>query len=256
MAEQLGNIAKEFDTTVLLSVGLAPGLTNLLVNHTITGFDEVHDASIAILLGLGDRHGRAAIEWTINNLIIDYELFPNGQSEHVNPLSNGRRVAFPEIGTRTAYRFNFSDQHVLPRTLRISSVTLRLCFDSEFVGRFLGWLKRVGSLRLLRRPWIHRLAVKAFETIHFGSDVYSVRVDATGIIAGKPISGASAVMGYKEADGTAAVASAIAVRTLENQLPAGVFHVEELFDFEQLLPDTQAQIKFIPNSELKISGRW
>jgi saccharopine dehydrogenase (NAD+, L-lysine-forming) len=155
MAERLGNVAKHIETTAILSVGLAPGLTNLLVKYITAEFDEIDDANIAILLGLGDRHGRAAVEWTVDNLHGDYEVLGrNGGTKRVQALSEGRRVTFPGIGMRTAYRFNFSDQHILPRTLSIPSVTSRLCFDSEIVGRLLAFLKRVGALALLRRPWI------------------------------------------------------------------------------------------------------
>lgn len=47
----------------MLSIGLAPGLTNLLAAHAHRLLDEVTELDIFIMLGLGDRHGKAAMEW-------------------------------------------------------------------------------------------------------------------------------------------------------------------------------------------------
>jgi saccharopine dehydrogenase-like NADP-dependent oxidoreductase len=61
-------------STVVLSVGLAPGITNMLVKQGKHRLDQVDAADIYILLGLGESHGRAAIEWTVDNLSAVYSV--------------------------------------------------------------------------------------------------------------------------------------------------------------------------------------
>lgn len=65
----------------MLSIGLAPGLTNLLAAHAHRLLDEVTELDIFIMLGLGDRHGKAAMEWTVDHLCTRYDVtqdFPQG----------------------------------------------------------------------------------------------------------------------------------------------------------------------------------
>ncbi|KAB2386211.1 NAD-dependent epimerase/dehydratase family protein [Actinomadura montaniterrae] len=102
---------------VLLSVGLAPGLTNLLAA-------AVHRASpgpidVAVLLGAGERHGPAATDWT-------YRLL-GGRFHHdgtvVRNFTRPRRFDLPGYGRRRLYRLDFSDQHTLTRDLNVRTRT-------------------------------------------------------------------------------------------------------------------------------------
>ncbi|MQY09692.1 NAD-dependent epimerase/dehydratase family protein [Actinomadura macrotermitis] len=98
---------------VLLSVGLAPGLTNLLAA-------AVHRAApgpvdVAVLLGAGERHGPAAGEWT-------YRLLGRRFHHHGDTIRNftrPRRFDLPRLGRRRLYRLDFSDQHTLSRDLGV-----------------------------------------------------------------------------------------------------------------------------------------
>lgn len=65
--EALADVAKVGGSTAVLSVGLSPGLTNLLARYLQTQFDSVHQLDIYISLGLGDAHGSAATRWTVQN---------------------------------------------------------------------------------------------------------------------------------------------------------------------------------------------
>jgi hypothetical protein len=73
----------------VLSVGLAPGVTNLLARHCAdrSGGAEVR---IGVLLGAGERYGPASIEWTLDGFAT------------IGPAS---RMRFPPpYGTRTVFR--------------------------------------------------------------------------------------------------------------------------------------------------------
>lgn len=96
---------------VLLSVGLAPGLTNLLAR-------AVHDQApgpidLAVVLGAGERHGIAATDWS-------YQLLGKRFADEEGPVRNYTRAEIfelPGLGRRRLYRLDFSDQHTMSRDL-------------------------------------------------------------------------------------------------------------------------------------------
>jgi len=62
--ERLDALAREHRATGVLSVGLVPGLTNLLAKRCAQVLDSVRSLDISVLLGLGGAHGEAAVRWT------------------------------------------------------------------------------------------------------------------------------------------------------------------------------------------------
>ncbi|QFG24383.1 saccharopine dehydrogenase [Actinomadura sp. WMMB 499] len=96
---------------VLVSVGLAPGLTNLLaaaVHERAAG-----PVDLAVLLGAGEKHGAAATEWS-------YRLLGRRFRAHGATIRNYTRPApfdLPGHGRRRLRRLDFSDQHTLSRDL-------------------------------------------------------------------------------------------------------------------------------------------
>jgi saccharopine dehydrogenase (NAD+, L-lysine forming) len=158
--EMLNKEAEVARSTVVLSVGLAPGLTNLLTKHCQSKVPDMTCADIYILLGMGDMHGDAALQWTLKNLSGEFTIRDNGGTKQVKSFEDGKQTVFPgRLGKRTAYRFNFSDQHVLPQNLDLKSVTTRLCFDSAWTTSLLAVMKKIGISRLLTLKGVERLLV-------------------------------------------------------------------------------------------------
>lgn len=98
---------------VLVSVGLVPGLTNLLataVHRSVPG-----PIDLAVVLGAGERHGAAATDWTYRLLGEHFDdqgtMVRNYTRPKVFDLPGGRR--------RRLYRVDFSDQHTLGRDLGV-----------------------------------------------------------------------------------------------------------------------------------------
>ena len=100
---------------VLLSVGLAPGLSNLLaaaVHADAPGRDPI---DLAVVLGAGEEHGAAATAWSLGLL---GRTFPDpATGAPVRNLTRGRGFDLPGLGRRRLYRADFSDQHSLTRDL-------------------------------------------------------------------------------------------------------------------------------------------
>ncbi|MDQ0193575.1 saccharopine dehydrogenase family protein [Paenibacillus wynnii] len=233
--EKLHSEAYDRHTTAVLSIGLAPGMTNLMALHATGLMDQTDAIDISIMLGLGDQHGKAAIEWTIDNLGTQFGVIKDGRMTAVSSFKDGKITDFGiGLGRKKAYRFNFSDQHVLPRTLGVSSVSTRLCFDSTPVTELLAWLRTAGVFHLLRYRPIRNIVVQLFGRIHLGTEMFAVKIDARGKKSQENMLVECFLQGRKEAEITAKVASAVADAVYRSPYPHGVYHIDQLFDLETL----------------------
>jgi len=234
--ELLDAEAREHNATVVLSVGLAPGLTNLLAAHCKSKFERMESADIFVLLGLGEAHGEAAIRWTIENLDSEFDIWDEGMKMRVTSFGEGKQTIFPYgTGARTAYRFNFSDQYVIPRTLKIPSVSTWVCFDSILTTHLFALYRRIGLFSMLRFKPMRELLVRAFKTLHFGSDIFVIKVDAHGTVAGRNAHYECAVSGHGEGRGTAIVTAEVAASLFATSFSPGVYHMEQLFDPNEMI---------------------
>ncbi|MFE2198990.1 saccharopine dehydrogenase NADP-binding domain-containing protein [Streptomyces amritsarensis] len=146
----LHDLAAGAGATAVLSVGVAPGLTNLLARRVHEAVGGAERIDLTVLLGAGERHGADAVRWTVEGL--------------AGPVAEAPlRTTLPGHGRRTAHPFPFSDQHTLPRTLGVEQVTTRLCLDSKPLASALFGLRAaarspaVGRGRApARRPRAHR----------------------------------------------------------------------------------------------------
>ncbi len=113
-----------------------------MVKDSKSKFDHLNVVDIFLLLGMGSEHGRAAIEWMFDNMNNEFEVVENGLHKVVKNFEDGKSTKLPgSLGKKTAYRFDFAEQHVLPETLEIDTVSHRLCFDSQFITDSIALLK-------------------------------------------------------------------------------------------------------------------
>ncbi|MCB5168443.1 saccharopine dehydrogenase NADP-binding domain-containing protein [Streptomyces bambusae] len=202
----LAPVATATGATGVLSVGVAPGLTNLLARRAHEDVGGAERIDLTVLLGAGEAHGADAVRWTVENL-------PHPTT--AAPL----RVTLPGHGTRTAHPFPFSDQHTLPHTLGAGLVTTRLCLDSAPLTATLFGLRRAA-----RSPLVRRALTASFRRIHLGADGFALRADAHR--GGRHA--AYALTGRAQGRVTALVAAHVTRELLTGSLPAGVHHIEQL----------------------------
>ncbi len=219
--EKLNKLAKQKHVTAILSVGVAPGLTNLLAARAREKMPGVEQIDILLELGLGDHHGQAALEWMFDNLDAEYEIRQNGQPALVRSFSESLNLALPgQAVERPAYRFNFPDQHIIARTLDIASVSTWIRFDDRISTWLFARFSNAGLARLLRRSWMRKAALWLFMRVHVGSDICGVAVHAKAetqtLILG--------LTGRKEAQMTAIAAAETARQVISGQHPPGVHH--------------------------------
>ncbi|MFD1937605.1 MULTISPECIES: saccharopine dehydrogenase family protein [Nonomuraea] len=203
--EDLDDVARKRDAKAVLSVGLVPGVTNLLARYCVerSGARKVR---IGALLGAGERHGPAAVAWTLDGL---------GRLEGSWPM----RFPAP-YGRRTVHRFPFSDQYTLPQTLGLASAETGLCLDSRLSTALLAAARRPAVARLLGRPKVRDLLLTAMSRVHLGSDGFAVTVRSGSVQA--------SLGGRGQSRATGLVAAMLVAR-----LPAmapGVGHVDQLVD--------------------------
>jgi hypothetical protein len=124
---------------VVLSVGLAPGLTNLLA--AAVHADAPGSIDIAIVLGAGERHGTAGVAWTYD--LLGRRFADPATGVPVRNFTRPSRFRLPgTTSTRRLPRADFSDQHTMTRDL---GVPVRTYFglDSRVATQALALLTRV-----------------------------------------------------------------------------------------------------------------
>ncbi|MFZ5966930.1 MAG: saccharopine dehydrogenase NADP-binding domain-containing protein [Bacillota bacterium] len=240
--EQLDNFAKANKATGVLSMGLCPGLTNLMTRKIIESESTIQEVNIGILLGLGEKHGRAAIEWLIDNLINDYWITYNTRKIRIKPFRDPAKIKFlPTLGKRTCYRLNFSDQHSLKKTYKEKEIATRLCFDSRFITLVLHWACRIGIVKSLKKAKYKEKVVGIAEKLHVGSDIFAVSVE--GKCGTKNLNSIS-VAGNSESYITGKIAFGIIdiILSKENR-EYGIYHTHELIELDDILPYIENDVK-------------
>lgn len=227
--EALDDIATSAGATAMLSVGLSPGLTNVMAARAARDLDRVASIEIGVLLGLGEAFGPAASRWTLERIGREFPVAVDGEPRTVRGFSDPKRVDFPEFGRRVAYRFDLADQHALARTMDVGSVATRLCFDSRLVTAAAHELSRVGWYQhLLDIVGIDR-AVRLVESIDFGSDRFAITVEARGDDGEEERWLLTSLVGREQSKATGIVA-AYATDLISGDVPPGVHHSHELID--------------------------
>ncbi|MGW6006955.1 saccharopine dehydrogenase family protein [Oerskovia enterophila] len=210
--ELLDEVAREAGAAAVLSVGVAPGLTNLLARRAHDLVGGAQEIDVAVVLGGGEAHGADAIRWTVDGL--------------VGPRSDGdpRRVLLPGLGRRTVHPFDFSDQHSLRRTLGVPRVTTRFALDSRAITASLFGARRSGVLRAFRGARARRVLAAVFGAVHLGGDRFALAATACNGARTAQVSLVASGQGRV----TGLVAAEVALAVLAGRVPPGVRHVEQV----------------------------
>lgn len=243
--EKLDEVAIEHEATALLSVGLAPGISNLLATWAAERLDTLAEMNLFIMLGLGDEHGKEAIRWTLQQTKESFKLSEKGEVVSYHGFTDGKATDFiSQMSKRIAYRFNFADQHVLGKRHEIP-VSTRLCFDSRFVTKAVHLLKVSKLIHLFPEA----LLLLLFEKLQWGSSDFAVCTEVIGRKDGQKMIVKSAVHGKEEAEITAFVTSMAAKQLYEGIYPSGVLHIEQLFHWDEVYNDLQPTVRWERETE-------
>lgn len=237
-AKSLQFSAQQHGAFVLTSLGLCPGWSNLMVKAMMERHPEAEAFNVGILLGLGEKHGKAAIDWTLDNLRNDFEYDGHKQ----NAFGAALLFSFAGLGRHRAYRFNFSDQHSLKVHHPEYDFGTYLCFDKKWISWLLYFLQKAGLKRLLHFPVVFRMAAKAFAKPVIGTPVFALTVQAQ---KGFKILGSMSFQGKEEA----LVTAKLAFESIHHLLQSGKYRQAGVFDIQEVMSLSDIQEKILPNFE-------
>lgn len=216
--EQLDPLARSAAATAVLSVGLAPGLTNVAARWVYERQPDATRIDLSLVFGLAGDHGSDSTRWIVARLA---DPAPAG----VKPA----RVTVLGVGERVVHPLGFSDQTTLARRLGLP-VTTRIAFESAGATEALFALRRAGVFQLVRGRG-GALLRRAVRPVRFGTDRFVIQADAVGPRASTTL----AVAGHGESRSTGIVAAHVARRLVEGGAPTGVAHLDDLVATDELL---------------------
>lgn len=180
MIESLDMKAKRNDATGLIGVGMSPGLTNLLAAELVSGDGAPVMLDIFVLLGSGDDHGLAALEWTLDHLDSEFEVVEDGRRRRVRAQRETKTVELPgRRGRIFGARFDFPEQRTLARTLSLPTVSCWMATMPPAAARLMRAATVAGASELTRRPRSRRALLWALTREAKGNDECGAIVVAT-----------------------------------------------------------------------------
>ncbi len=233
--ETLDMLAKQQGASAVMSVGLTPGFTNMLARHAVKVAGPPERLDILVEFGVGDRHGRAAINWMFDNLDRRFEHRENGQMQPAQSFVGTRKLQLPDgKKPRSAYRFSFPDQVMVARTLDIASVSTWFRLNNTVATWLVAGLSRWGLARLLRRrAGFRRALMWSFLHAPRGVDRCGISVTLTPPTGGPPR--LFGIIGRREAEMTAIITAETVRQIMGKDMVAGVRHSDLVIDFQQVI---------------------
>ena len=129
----MNEIAKVQGVILLLGVGIAPGLSNILAHELEKSFDNVMKVDSYLMLGIGEKHGLDGIKWLVNNITKKYYIIDNGLKKEVKCFTSPKKITLiGESKKRNFYHFDLADWHIMTQTLSITDLEKELKECPEF----------------------------------------------------------------------------------------------------------------------------
>ena len=239
MIEALDPTARRNGGSGLIDVGLAPGLTNLAARLLAESVTDVRQLDLFVLLGTGDDHGTAALEWTLDKFDSEFIAFVEGvphwfraQRETRSAEIAGRRR--PVLGVR----FDFPEQRSLVRTIGVPTVSSWLVTLPPSAARSMRIAALAGGGELTRRPRSRKALLGMLERGGVGTDECGVLVQATDD-QGEMTE--LSILTRDQSRLTGIATALFAAEVIEGRVPPGVHHSDEVLEPRPLLARLAAE---------------
>ena len=237
----MDQLARRKQVSAVVSIGLAPGFTNLLAKAACAELDDVSRVDLLVELGLGETHGRDAVGWILNQLATRRRIRQTGTTgrKHRFSLPNSPSAGIRrDLRTRTVvgHSFSFPEQFTLPRTLSVPTIRSWLTLHPAPAGAILRLASWSGIGARLARPPFRSVLISITQRIRLGPRGASVAATASGTRAGAAAGITLALHASSEVSMTASLAVHIVTALLAQQIPAGAHHIEEITDLASIPP--------------------
>jgi len=217
------------DAIGLVSIGLSPGLTNLLIKQ-LQEEGNITRVEMHLELGYGETTGYNSFLWSFSNLNANCTYYEEGKLQNSTCFAENKQYQFLSRNTpRRVYRFNFPEQITLRETLQIPSLSYWLCYESAINTNILARMRWI-----FRSKRIQNIMARYYSWRADGIDTFRFSVAYTLEDQTKQIE----INGLDQGRMTALIV-ARATKILLNrrdQYPAGVYHIEELMTLEDFQP--------------------
>jgi saccharopine dehydrogenase (NAD+, L-lysine-forming) len=208
--------------SVVLGIGLAPGITNLLAHELTKYLTPPAEVQLHVILGMGDKHGDEAISWTLKQFTSPYvhKKYKQLKPFAISSATRYKNKSFP------TYNFNFVDQHMLNRRKEDVIYTTYFGFDVAFLSRLLHFMQKANMMHVFKWNWIQSAIRKTMKKPFMGSNMFMASAESQG----KTIR----VIGKDEARFTGLVAGEAAKVLVSSNLQPGCLGIEDLISLDQL----------------------
>ncbi len=233
MIEALDPTATRKGGTGLVDVGFAPGLSNLMARLLVESIEEVRQLDIFVLLGVGDDHGTAAIEWILDKFDSEFIAYEDGAPRWFRAQRETRMVEVP--GHRwplMGVRFDFPEQRSLVRTQGVPTASSWMVTMPPSVARSMRIAALAGGGELTRRPRSRKALLAMLERGGSGTDECGVLVQAADH---KGRVSELAVITNDQSRLTGIATALFAAEVIEDRVAPGVHHSDEVIEPRELL---------------------
>lgn len=240
---------------VILGVGIAPGVSNLLAVRAAKELERVDEIKSYLMLGVGEDHGRDAVKWLVNQLTGTYPVQTKGVDQMTRSFTqtsklmmksairkSKRKSALKSEGRKRVHdftRIDLADQYINRRLYPQAVSNSWFAYDVNYVTKMMRGMNSLHLFTLCRYPKINRLYQKMFrgsmglaKKLSIGTDQYASIVYVTGCRNGRKQTIKASVTGKNNSRLTGSVAAALAVNI--NQAHVGIQYACEAATIDQL----------------------
>lgn len=157
-ARALHRVAEQRGASLLLGLGLVPGLANVMAKAAQERVGAGADIVTSALLSLADHHGDLAMSYMLKATAQTFVV--PGEGRWIKSFGESRVSSFPPpFGPRRAYRFPLPGQFFYPETLSAHSASTWLALEPSWSAATLATFSRLGIAPLLKTSALQRLSL-------------------------------------------------------------------------------------------------
>lgn len=245
--EEIESYREEIDRAgikVIIGVGIAPGVSNLLAKKAVHEMDEVHEIDSYVMLGIGEEHGRNAVTWLLQNIYSknpEIQSFTNTKKVPLLRSKRNKKIKTNQIFTR----IDMADSMIMGKLNPSAIARTWFAYDVNLVTRAVCFMKRLGFFHSINQPDLNKRKaaqqkmarllnkeMRLAKVLHIGTDAYSIQIHVCGMKNHEKVEKTYVTYGYCNSNLTAYVAAETTKRIMDFE--NGLHYLEEVLDISEL----------------------